>query len=230
MALILVVEDEAAIREMIVFTLETDGYEMAVADCVQKAEIVIQNNLPDAILLDWMLPDRSGVEFLRQLKQHPKTSHIPVIFLTAKSDSQNKVEALDAGADDYITKPFSPKVLLARIRAVLRRVTGHQHQLKIVKIAGLSLDISNHEIIDLESDNVLELGPTEFKLLEFFMTHPNKIYSRASLLDYIWGQSIYLEERTVDVHINRLRKILEPYDKKSIIQTIRSIGYKFSES
>ncbi len=230
MTMILVVEDEEAIREMIVFTLETDGYEMVVADCVEKAETLIRNNLPDAILLDWMLPDRSGVEFLRQLKQHPNTSFIPVIFLTAKSDSHNKVEGLDAGADDYITKPFSPNVLLARIRAVLRRVSGQQPRIEFIEIAGLSLDASNHQIKDLQSGDVLELGPTEFKLLEFFMTHPNKVYSRSSLLDYIWGQSIYLEERTVDVHINRLRKILEPYDKKSIIQTIRSIGYRFSES
>ena len=230
MTRILVVEDELAIREMIVFTLQTDGYEVEVAEDVAQAQQALAKCIPDVILLDWMLPDRSGIDFLRQLKQHSNSKFIPIIFLTAKSESDNKVEGLDAGADDYITKPFSPSVLLARIRAVLRRLTNNEQKREFVEIAGLKLDGSKHEITDSNSGDVLKLGPTEFKLLAFFMTHPNKVYSRASLLDFIWGQSIYLEERTVDVHINRLRKILEHYNKKSIIQTVRSIGYRFSAS
>lgn len=229
MTCILVIEDELAIGEMIVFTLERDGYETVLANSAEKAERVIQERLPDVVLLDWMLPDRPGINLLHQLKKHPQTNHLPVIFLTAKSESHNKVEGLDAGADDYITKPFSPNVLLARIRAVLRRSSGQLPVEEFVEIADLRLDTANHQITVLSSDDELELGPTEFKILEFFMTHPNKVYSRSSLLDYVWGQSIYLEERTVDVHINRLRKILKPYKKESLVQTIRGVGYRFSD-
>ncbi len=211
------------------FTLERDGYEILLAGRVDEAEKIIQNFLPDIILLDWMLPDRPGIDFLHQLKKHPQTSRLPVIILTAKSESHNKVVGLDAGADDYITKPFSPNVLLARIRAVMRRSSGQMPVDEFVEIAGLRLDTSNHQITVISSAQVLELGPTEFKLLEFFMTHPNKVFSRSSMLDHIWGQSIYLEERTVDVHINRLRKILKPFNKESLVQTIRGVGYRFSE-
>lgn len=229
MTCILVIEDELAIREMIVFTLERDGYETLLAGRVDEAEKITQNYLPDVILLDWMLPDRPGIDFLHQLKKHPQTKRVPVIFLTAKSDSYNKVEGLDAGADDYITKPFSPNVLLARIRAVMRRSSGQIPVDEYIEIADLRLDTANHQITVISVAEELELGPTEFKILEFFMTHPNKVYSRSSMLDHIWGQSIYLEERTVDVHINRLRKILKPYNKESLVHTIRGVGYRFSE-
>ena len=229
MTRILVIEDEQAIREMIVFTLERDGYITLLAGRVDKAEKLIQEQMPDVILLDWMLPDRPGIDFLMQLKKHPQTNQIPVIFLTAKSDSHDKVQGLDAGADDYMTKPFSPNVLLARVRAVLRRSSGQMPVDEYIEIADLRLDKSNHRITVLSSAEDLDLGPTEFKILEFFMTHPNKVFTRSSMLDHVWGRSIYLEERTVDVHINRLRKILKPYEKHSLVQTIRGVGYRFSE-
>lgn len=221
---ILIVEDEKPIRDMVYFALESDGYEIIeAADGKQATEKLAQNN-PDLILMDWMLPDVSGLELVRRIKRDEVTNEIPIIMLTAKTEERNKVEGLDSGADDYITKPFSVKELAARIRAVLRRVEADIDANRL-SYGSLVLDIDAHQV--LIGDGQMEVGPTEFRLLEFFMTHPDKVYSRAQLLDFVWGRSKFVEERTVDVHILRLRKLLKPYNCHTMIQTVRGYGYRF---
>lgn len=221
---ILVVDDEASIREMVHFTLERNGYQIHEAGDTRGAQLQIAEHRPDLILLDWMLPDMSGVDFARRLKKERDTTEIPIIMLTARAEEDDKIRGLESGADDYITKPFSPRELMARIKAVLRRLPGHgQNKLNA---DGLELDLESHRVTAKEQ--AVELGPTEFRLLHFFISHPDRVYSRTQLLDQVWGSNVYVEERTVDVHIRRLRKALEESGYDRFIQTIRSAGYRFS--
>ncbi len=224
-AKILIVEDEPAISEMVEMALSRANFEVVKATNAEEAILLLRDTLPALVLLDWMLPGTSGVEFARRIKKDGATSHIPIIMLTAKGEEADKVYGLDAGADDYITKPFSPRELIARIRAVLRRAAPLAEQ-EIIEVDNLLLDTASHRIsVNGES---LELGPTEYRLLHFFMTHPERVYSRGQLLDSVWGSNVYVEERTVDVHIRRLRKALTPYGHERYVQTVRSAGYRFS--
>ena len=222
---ILIVEDEPAIRQMLGYTLAGDGYNFLEAGDVEEAHNAMSTMIPDLILLDWMLPGISGVDFARRLKRDPKTSAIPIIMLTARGSENDKVKGLDTGADDFITKPFSTRELLARVRAVIRR-TGQIGEEDVVEIGAIRLDTRTHRV--LANNRAVELSPTEFRLLQFFITHPERVYSRTQLLDSVWGNHAYIEERTVDVHIRRLRKLLEPYGCEAYIQTVRSVGYRFS--
>lgn len=223
--IILVVEDEDAIREMLLMVLEQAGLTPIAAADAEEAQMVLINSMPDLILLDWMLPGISGVEWARRLKKEPIYRDIPIIVLTARGEEEDKVKGLEIGADDYITKPFSPKELVARIRAVLRRSGKIQGQAQIT-LGDLMLDTDQHRLSI--GDKQLEVSPTEFRLMHFFMTHPDKVYSRTQLLDQVWGRSVYIEERTIDVHIRRLRKILEEYGREDLVQTVRGFGYRFS--
>jgi len=225
-AKILIVEDESAIREMIRFVLDQSGFHMSEAASAEEARQCLDNHPPDLILMDWMLPGSSGLEFTRELKQNPMTRDIPVIMLTARGEEDDKVRGLECGAEDYVTKPFSPKELVARINVILRRLAPHTTEASVVAGA-LILDPSSHRVS--VAGQVIGLGPTEFKLLHFFMTHREKVFSRSRLLDHVWGTNVYIEERTVDVHIRRLRQALEPYQLEGFIQTIRGAGYRFSE-
>lgn len=220
---VLIVDDEPSIREMIAVALEMAGYECMEADNARDAYADVVDNRPDMILLDWMLPETSGIELARRLKRDPATAEIPIIMITAKTEEDNKVQGLEVGADDYITKPFSPRELVARLRAVLRRTT--QATEEPINIEGLELDPVCHRVSSHEKP--LNMGPTEYKLLQFFMTHQDRVYSRSQLLDLVWGGNVYVEERTVDVHIRRLRKALgEAHDH--LVQTVRGAGYRFS--
>jgi len=221
---ILIVDDEAPIREMIVVALEMAGYRCLEAGDSQQAHSLIVDHRPDLLLLDWMLPGTSGIELARRLKRDELTADIPIIMLTAKGEEDNKVQGLEVGADDYITKPFSPRELVARLRAVLRRVDADDGETPI-EVGGLCLDpISQRVTIDGQP---AEMGPTEYRLLKFFMTHQERAYTRGQLLDQVWGGNVYVEERTVDVHIRRLRKALGP-NCESLVQTVRGTGYRFS--
>jgi two-component system, OmpR family, phosphate regulon response regulator PhoB len=222
---ILIVEDERPIREMIAFGLRRHGFEVREAADVSAARASIADRRPDLVLVDWMLPDMSGLELTRALKRDKDTQELPIIMLTARAEEQDKVLGLDGGADDYVTKPFSPRELLARINAVLRR-TPHGNQDEVIEAEGLVLDAASHRVT--AGDRTVQLGPTEYRLLSFFMTHPERVYSRAQLLDRVWGGNVYVEERTVDVHIRRLRKALETFDYDRFIQTVRGSGYRFS--
>jgi len=222
---ILIVEDEQPIREMVMFALASVGYEAWEAADSRQAHAVIAERLPDLILLDWMLPGISGIDFARRLKKEELTRELPIIMLTARAEEEDKVQGLESGADDYITKPFSPRELVARIRAVLRR-GGPAAEDEVLRANGLSLDLASHRVS--AGETLLEMGPTEYRLLEFFMSHPERVYSRGQLLDRVWGGTVYVEERTVDVHIRRLRKALEPYGHDALIQTVRGAGYRFS--
>ena len=223
---ILIVEDEPAIREMLVMTLEMAGFESLQAADVSEAHQQVVDHRPALILLDWMLPgDKSGIDFCRMLKNDALLAEIPVIMLTAKSEEDSKVHGLDAGADDYMTKPFSTRELISRIKAVLRRSRALSSD-KIIEIGKLSLDPKSQRIT---ADNkVIDIGPTEYRLLAFFMSHPERAYTRTQLLDQVWGGNVYIEDRTIDVHIRRLRKLLQPYDCSALIQTVRGTGYRFS--
>lgn len=221
---ILIVDDEAPIREMIAVALEMAGYECLEADNSKDAHALIVDRKPDLILLDWMLPGTSGLELARRLKRDELTDAIPIIMLTAKGDEDNKVQGLETGADDYITKPFSPRELVARLKAVLRR-TGHMESDGPLEVNGLILDPISHRVtID---GAPAEMGPTEYRLLQFFMTHQERAYTRGQLLDQVWGGNVYVEERTVDVHIRRLRKALGE-THENLVQTVRGTGYRFS--
>jgi two-component system phosphate regulon response regulator PhoB len=222
---ILVVEDEDAIREMLMMVLDQAGFVPIAAADAEDAQKSLDDNLPDLILLDWMLPGISGVEWARRLKKEPIYRDIPIILLTARGEEEDKVRGLEIGADDYVSKPFSPKELVARIRAVLRRSGKIQGQAQIT-LGDLMLDTEQHRLSI--GDRQLEVSPTEFRLMHFFMTHPDKVYSRTQLLDQVWGRSVYIEERTIDVHIRRLRKILEEYGREDLVQTVRGFGYRFS--
>ncbi len=224
-AKILIVEDEPAIQELLCFNVLQAGFQALCAADADSMWLQIQNNLPDLILLDWMLPNTSGVILARQLRSQDATRNIPIIMLTARGEERDKIMGLEAGADDYITKPFSPRELLARIRAILRR---HAPPIpdKMVSAGGLVLSPSSHRVT--AHDKAIELGPTEFRLLHFFMTHAERVYSRTQLLDQVWGTQVFVEERTVDVHIRRLRAALEEAKMDGLIQTVRGSGYRFS--
>jgi two-component system phosphate regulon response regulator PhoB len=222
---ILIVEDEKPIRDMIAFGLRRAGYEVAEAEDTAEARARIADRRPDLMLVDWMLPDQSGLELTRQIKRDRDTQELPIIMLTARAEEGDKVAGLECGADDYVTKPFSPRELVARINAVLRRsAPGGQDDL--VRANGLTLDQAGHRV--LAGESTVSLGPTEYRLLAFFMTHPDRVYSRSQLLDRVWGGNVYVEERTVDVHIRRLRKALEDHGYDRYIQTVRGAGYRFS--
>ena len=222
---ILVVEDETPIREMITFVLEQNGFNSVEAIDIKQAKDKIIEPYPDLILLDWMLPGGSGVKLAKELKQNEFTRNIPIIMLTARADEDDKVKGLDAGVDDYVTKPFSPKELIARIKAVIRRVSPTLLAEK-VEFHGLKLDPVAHYVTI--NDKSLDLGPTEFRLLHFFMTHTERVYSREQLLNNVWGTNVYVEDRTVDVHIRRLRKAIAGEGHDDFIQTVRGAGYRFS--
>lgn len=221
---ILIVDDEAPIREMIAVALEMAGYECLEAESAQAAHSIVLDEKPDMVLLDWMMPGISGVEFARRLRKDEVTADIPIIMLTAKGDEDHKIKGLESGIDDYITKPFSPRELVARLKTVLRRATPKGIE-EPITVDNLTLDPVSHRVsAELKP---LELGPTEFRLLQFFMTHQDRAYSRSQLLDMVWGGNVYVEERTVDVHIRRLRKALGARHEY-LIQTVRGTGYRFS--
>ena len=222
---ILVVEDEQAIREMIGFALKKDGLQFEEAADAEKALVAIASNPPDLVLLDWMLRGLSGVELARRLRREDVTAKLPIILLTARVEENDRVHGLEVGADDYITKPFSPRELIARINAVLRRSQAGSEE-RPIEFAGLQLDPVGHRV---QADGRrLDLAPTEYRLLHFFMTNPDRVYSREQLLDHVWGRGIFVEERTVDVHIRRLRKALAAQTYDRFIQTVRGAGYRFS--
>ena len=222
---ILVVEDERPIREMIAFGLRRAGFEVREAADARSGRAEVANKLPDLLLVDWMLPDTSGLEFTRALKRDRETREVPIIMLTARAEEGDKVAGLEGGADDYITKPFSPRELLARINAVLRRTTPVEGTERI-DIEGLVLDQSSQRVSS--GERTVALGPTEYRMLAFFMSHPERVYTREQLLDRVWGGNVYVEERTIDVHIRRLRKALEEFGYDRLIQTVRGSGYRFS--
>jgi len=222
---ILLVEDEKAVRDMIAFGLRRAGFDVHEAEDCRAARARMVDARPDLMLVDWMLPDMSGLELTRSLKRSRDTEEIPVIMLTARAAETDKVSGLDGGADDYITKPFSPRELLARIQAVLRRVEPAGGG-DLLEADGLKLNNSSHRVSS--GDSEIALGPTEYRLLHFFMSHPERVFSRGQLLDRVWGGNTYVEERTVDVHIRRLRKALEPFDLERLVQTVRGAGYRFS--
>ncbi len=222
---ILVVEDEAPIRDMLCFVLEQNGYHAAMAADYDAALASLVEPYPDLVLLDWMLPGGSGIQIAKKMKQHEFTRNIPIIMLTARGEEEDKVRGLEVGADDYVTKPFSPKELMARIKAVIRRVAPTSLE-DVIDIQGLKLDPVSHRVTALEQP--LDMGPTEFRLLHFFMTHPERVYSREQLLDQVWGTNVYVEDRTVDVHIRRLRKAIALAGHDKLVQTVRGAGYRFS--
>jgi two-component system, OmpR family, phosphate regulon response regulator PhoB len=222
---ILLVEDEPAIQELLAFNVAQCGFRAIQAYDVPNALAEINRALPDLILLDWMLPGTSGVELARRLRADQRTRDVPIIMLTARTDERDKILGLESGADDYITKPFSPRELMARIRAVLRR-RAPQMSDETVRAGGVELSPTTHRV---SANGVnIDLGPTEFRLLHFFMTHVERVYSRAQLLDQVWGDHVFVEERTVDVHIRRLRQSLEPSGLEGLVQTVRGSGYRFS--
>ncbi|MBI3145777.1 MAG: phosphate regulon transcriptional regulator PhoB [Pseudogulbenkiania sp.] len=222
---ILLVEDEPAIQELIAFNLTQAGHHVLRASTADAALMLVKNALPDLVLLDWMLPGGSGIDIAKRLRADERTRQVPIIMLTARSDEQDKIAGLETGADDYITKPFSPRELLARIKAVLRR-RAPQMTDDAVEVKGLRLDPATHRVST--DGRPIDLGPTEFRLLHFFMTHPERVHSRAQLLDQVWGDHVFVEERTVDVHIRRLRSSLEGSGHDGLIQTVRGTGYRFS--
>ena len=222
---ILVVEDEPGIQEVLKFNLGQHGHHVMAASSGEEAMGLLGGALPDLILLDWMLPGISGIDLARRIRQDARLKPIPIIMLTARTEERDKVMGLDTGADDYLTKPFSPKELNARIKAVLRRRAPQMTE-DVVEIAGLRLDPAAHRITG--HGQALDMGPTEFRLIHFFMTHPERVYSRSQLLDQVWGDHVFVEERTVDVHIRRLRSALEASAHDRLIQTVRGAGYRLS--
>jgi two-component system phosphate regulon response regulator PhoB len=222
---ILIVEDEKPIRDMIAFGLRRAGFDVREAEDCAAARASIADLRPDLMLVDWMLPDQSGLELTRAVKRNKDTADLPVILLTARAEEQDKVAGLEGGADDYVTKPFSPRELLARIQAVLRRSTPAGAG-EAIEVGALRIDTAGHRVT--VGERTVPLGPTEYRLLQFFMEHPERVYGRGQLLDRVWGGNVYVEERTVDVHIRRLRKALEPYGCDGLVQTVRGSGYRFS--
>lgn len=222
---ILVVEDEASIRDMVAFALRKAELETQLAGDAREAQMAISKSLPDLILLDWMLPGMSGLDLVRILRKQELTAHVPIIMLTARGEEMDRVAGLEAGVDDYVVKPFSTRELIARVRAVLRRTHGESESGEI-KIGALTIDGPGHRVY--ADGQQISIGPTEYRLLHFFMTHAERVYTRQQLLDHVWGGSVYVEERTIDVHIRRLRLTLEPYRLEGMVQTVRSAGYRFS--
>lgn len=224
---VLIVDDEFAIRDMLRMALEIADFRCLEAENIHDAYTLVVDERPDIVLLDWMLPGGSGLELLRRLKRNDTTRELPVIMLTAKSAEDNVIQGLDVGADDYITKPFAPRELIARIKALMRRASGGDEQERL-QVADLVLEGESRRAF--LGERPLEMGPTEFNLLQFFMSHPERAYTRSQLLDHVWGANVYVEERTVDVHIRRLRKALQApeRDYSDLIQTVRGTGYRFS--
>lgn len=224
-ATILVVEDEPAIQELIAYNLRQAGHEPLRADSAEQALDLVRNALPDLVLLDWMLPGQSGIDFAKRMKADKRTREVPIIMLTARAEEHDKLLGLETGADDYITKPFSPRELNARIKAVLRRRAPEATDDR-VEVGGLQMDPASHRVT--AGDVPVVLGPTEFRLLHYLMTHAERVHSRVQLLDQVWGDHVFVEERTVDVHIRRLRKALEPTGHDALVQTVRGSGYRLS--
>ncbi len=223
---VLVVEDDPAVREMVISSLERNGLESVSASDAMQASELLRTRPPDLVLLDWMLPQVSGAEWARGLKRDEQTRDIPIIMLTARGEEEDRVRGFDCGVDDYVTKPFSPRELIARIKAVLRR-TAPATADEQLELGGLRLDPVSHRVTG--NGEALELGPTEYRLLRFFMAHPDRVFTRTQLLDQVWGTNVYVEERTVDVHIRRLRKALAQTGHEQLVQTVRGAGYRFSE-
>ncbi len=226
MSRVLVVEDESAIAELISLNLRHAGYEVTLAASAEQAQAAVDGVLPDLVLLDWMLPGQSGLALARRWRGDARTRELPIIMLTARADEADKVAGLDAGADDYLAKPFSTNELMARIRAVLRRKAPEALD-SAVELGGLRLDPSTRRVS--RGDVELKLGPTEFRLLHFFMTHPERVHSRAQLLDRVWGDHVFIEERTVDVHVKRLREALAPAQCSQMVETVRGAGYRLTQ-
>lgn len=224
-ATVLLVEDDDAIREMLRLPLKKAGFQLLEAATASHARTLVLEHMPNLILLDWMLPDMSGVDWARSLKQDRLTRDIPILMLTARGEEEDRVRGLEAGADDYVTKPFSPRELIARMRAILRRTSPHVSD-TLLESQGLQLDPVSHRVNG--HGKPISVGPTEYRLLQFLMSHPDRVFSRGQLLDNVWGANIYVEERTVDVHIRRLRKALEPTGHDGLVQTVRGTGYRFS--
>ena len=222
---ILIVDDEPAIRDMVAFALRRGEYDPVHAGDARQAQNAIAERVPDLILLDWMLPGTSGLELARRWRREALTRDIPIIMLTARGEENDRVGGLEAGVDDYVVKPFSARELLARIRAVLRRNRAEDEDGNVT-VGSLRIDGAAHRVYC--NDAPVSIGPTEYRLLYFFMTHPDRVYSRSQLLDHVWGGSVYVEERTIDVHIRRLRKTLEPFAAQDMVQTVRGAGYRFS--
>lgn len=222
---VLVVEDEESIMTLIRFTLEHAGFTVQSAFSAEEAKALLNEKLPDVALLDWMLPGQSGLQLMRQLRQHERSKDLPVIMLTARGTDNDKEQGLNLGADDYLTKPFSTRELIARINALLRR-RAPQKTASVICLDNLVLDPTQRQVT--ADNSPIKLGPTEFKLLHFFMSHQDRVYSRRQLLDLVWGDHVFVEERTVDVHIRRLRRALEPSNHHIWVQTVRSAGYRFS--
>lgn len=221
---ILVVEDEPAILELVAINLKHAGFLVVRASSAEEGDSAIRAALPDLVILDWMLPGQSGISLAKKLRADERTRELPIIMLTARVHEEDKILGLEAGADDYVTKPFSPKELVARVRAVLRRRSPHLAG-EAIDIGGLALNPATHRVTS--GGDTVDLGPTEFRLLFFFMTHPERVYTRAQLLDDVWGDHVFIEERTVDVHIRRLRAALEPYGHHERVETVRGTGYRF---
>ena len=223
-AKILIVEDEPAIREMVSMALVPDGYDILELGTGKEAVQVIMDQQPSLLLLDWMLPDMSGLDLAKRIKRDNSIKELPIIMLTARSEENDKIRGLESGADDYITKPFSTRELKARIKAVLRRSSGSEGQ--VLSVDGMQLNANTHRVTIFGEE--INIGPTEFKLLQFFMSHPERVYSRNQLIDQVWGGNVYIDERTVDVHIRRLRKALSEHHFDKMVQTVRGVGYRFS--
>lgn len=221
---ILVVEDEPEIRELLEFTLNRAGYKVYAVGSAETALTYLNNEIPDAVILDWMLPGQSGVELARRLRKDKITQHLPIMMLTARGEEADKLKSFASGVDDYVTKPFSPKELVARIKALLRRTGVPQNN--ILEAHGITLNMDSHRICIANAE--IHIGPTEFRLLEILMRHPDRAFNRSTLLDHIWGPSAYVEERTVDVHVLRLRKLLAQQGLECLIETVRGVGYRFS--
>jgi two-component system phosphate regulon response regulator PhoB len=226
MSRVLVVEDESAIAELISINLRHAGYDVTIASDADQAQIEVDGVLPDLVVLDWMLPGQSGLVLAKRWRGQARTRELPIIMLTARAEEGDMISGLDAGADDYLTKPFSTNELLARIRAVLRRKAPEALD-TVVDVAGLKLDPATRRVV--RDDREVRIGPTEFRLLHFFMTHPERVHSRAQLLDRVWGDHVFIEERTVDVHVKRLREALEPVGCSRMIETVRGAGYRFTQ-
>ena len=224
---ILIIEDEKAIREMIRFALQREGHAVLEAADAKDASEILASSRPDLMIIDWMLPDISGIELIRRFRRDEVLRDIPMIMLTARSEESDKVKGLESGADDYMTKPVAIRELSARIKALLRRSRAFREE-EVLEQGPIRLDMASHQLY-VEGDPV-HLGQTEYKLLQFFLSHPGRVYSRAQLLDFVWGRNVYVEERTVDVHILRLRKALKPSGMDGVIQTVRGAGYRFTEA
>ncbi|MBK1705311.1 phosphate regulon transcriptional regulator PhoB [Halochromatium glycolicum] len=225
MATVMIVDDEPDIREVMRFALEEGGFRTLEAGHADEARKLLPEH-PDLVLLDWMLPGRSGLELAAQLKQSPKTRHVPIIMVSARGEEEDRVKGLDTGADDYITKPFSPREMVARVNAVLRRSRPDDINDQ-TEIGGLTIDNVSHRVS--ANGIAIDIAPTEYRLLHFFMTHADRAFSRSQLLDQVWGDQVYVEERTVDVHVRRLRKALEKTGHENLLQTVRGVGYRFSD-